>query len=158
MKIDGLPGKALDSAHKDWIEIKSYNFGLVQVVSETASSAGGATAGHAHFGDFQISKFVDKSSAKLFEACARGTHIPKVILHVNRAGGSQQRYLEITLEQVLISSFTHSASTEGDLPIEHFTLNYAKIKTAYTQQKRSDGQGGGQIAGGWNRTTNKRYA
>ena len=158
IKIDGIPGEALDSKHKDWIEIKSYNFGVSQEISETASSAGGATAGRSHFSDFHVSKVVDKASAKLFETCAKGTHIPKIIIHVNRAGGDQVKYLEITLEQVLISSFTHSANTEGDLPVENFTLNYAKIKTAYTQQKRTDGQGGGQIAGGWDRTANKTYA
>lgn len=158
IKIEGIPGEALDAKHKDWIEIKAYNFGLGQEISDTASSAGGAAVGRAHFSDFHITKYVDKASAKLFETCAKGTHIPKVVLHVMRAGGDQQKYLEITLEQVLISTFTHSASTDGDLPVENFTLNYAKIKTVYTQQKRSDGQGGGNINGGWDRSANKAYA
>ena len=158
LKIDGIPGEALDSKHKDWIEITSYSFGVNQEVSEPASTAGGATAGRATFCDVYIKKNVDKASAKLFEQCARGVHIPKIVLHVNRAGGDQQKYIEITLEQVLISSFKHDADTDSDLPSESFTLNYARIKKAYTQQKRSDGQGGGQIAGGWDRTANKTYA
>ena len=28
LKIDGIPGEALDSKHKDWIEITSYSFGV----------------------------------------------------------------------------------------------------------------------------------
>lgn len=77
---------------------------------------------------------------------------------MNRAGGKQQRYLEIVLEQVLISSFMHNANTQGDLPTESFTLNYGKIKINYTQQKRSDGLGGGNVSGGWDRIANKTHA
>lgn len=158
IKIDNIPGEALDNNHKDWIEALSYQFGLSQNISETASSAGGASAGKAFLSDLQVSKHVDKASPKLFEAAASGTHIPKITIHVNRAGGTQVKYLEITLEQVLISSFTHNGNTQGDLPTESFTLNYGKIKIAYTQQKRQDGQGGGNVSGGWDRIANKVYA
>ena len=74
---------------------------------------------------------------------------------MNRAGGEQVRYIEIVLEQVIISSFNHSADTSRDLPSEAVTFNYGTIKINYTQQKRSDGQGGGQISGGWDRIHNK---
>ena len=155
IKIDGIPGEALDSKHKDWIEIQSYNFGLNQALSKTASSAGGATAGRAFLSDLHIAKHVDKASAKLFEASAKGTHIPKITIHVNRAGGDKVRYIEIVMEQVIISAFNHSADTSSDLPSEAVTFNYGTIKINYTQQKRSDGQGGGQISGGWDRIHNK---
>lgn len=87
LKIEGIPGEALDSKHKDWIEIKSYSCAVHQTVSDTATSAGGATSGRSTFNDLQITKYVDKSSSKLFEESAKGTHIPKVTLHVNRARG-----------------------------------------------------------------------
>ncbi|MBI1681307.1 Hcp1 family type VI secretion system effector, partial [Citrobacter portucalensis] len=44
------------------------------------------------------------------------------------------------------------------VPIEVVQLDYGRIKTTYTQQKRIDGSGGGNIAGGWDRIGNKKYA
>lgn len=44
------------------------------------------------------------------------------------------------------------------VPLEVVQLNYGRIKTTYTQQRRHDGSGGGNIAGGWDRIGNKKYA
>jgi len=69
LRIDGIPGESQDSNHKDWIEILSYRHGVRQPVSITASSAGGAATERVSFGEFMISKLVDKATPKLFEAC-----------------------------------------------------------------------------------------
>lgn len=171
LKIDGIPGESLDSKHKDWIELLSFDFGATQTTSATASSAGGASAERVNLSEFCIRKFLDKATPKLFESCCRGQHIKEITLHVNRAGGEQVRYLEVKLEEVIVSSTeiegmaasgqqasTGSADAAQDLPSEVVKFNYARIKVTYTQQKRSDGQGGGNIAGGWDRTTNRVYS
>ncbi|MNH34955.1 hypothetical protein D3C79_955970 [compost metagenome] len=44
------------------------------------------------------------------------------------------------------------------VPQEVVQLDFGRIKTTYTQQKRSDGAGGGNVAGGWDRIGNKRYS
>lgn len=72
IKIDNIPGEALDNDHKDWIEMLSYQFGMTQDISTTASSAGGAAAGRAHLGDLQVTKHIDRASPKLFESAASG--------------------------------------------------------------------------------------
>ena len=41
---------------------------------------------------------------------------------------------------------------------EEISFNFARIKTTYTQQNRTDGQAGGNIVGGWDRTANKVFA
>ncbi|ALM53982.1 Hcp family type VI secretion system effector [Halomonas huangheensis] len=175
LKIDGIPGESLDANHTDWIELLSFEFGASQATSATASSAGGASAERVNLSEFAISKFIDKASPKLFEACCRGQHIKEVVLQVHRAGGDQVRYLEVRLEEVIVSStgmegmasFAQNGGggstdsvhdTRHDLPSEEIKFNYARIKVNYTQQKRQDGQGGGNIAGGWDRTRNRVYS
>jgi type VI protein secretion system component Hcp len=32
VKIDGIPGEALDEQYRDWIEVNGYNFGTHQVL------------------------------------------------------------------------------------------------------------------------------
>lgn len=155
LKIDGIPGESTDDKHKDWIEITHFNQSMSQPASATASSAGGATAERVDFGTFDIQHLMDKASPKIYEACCTGKHIKEVVLELCRAGGDKMKYLEVKLEQVVISGIT-SAGTSGEgFPSETVSLSYGKIKWTYTQQKRADGTGGGNVNAGWDLTANK---
>ncbi|VVN37480.1 Hcp family type VI secretion system effector [Pseudomonas fluorescens] len=156
IKIEGIPGEALDEKYRNWIEVSGYSFSTFQSTSATASSAGGATAGRTTLSHFTFTKTLDKSSCKLMEASCAGEHLKEVILVLSRAGTEKLKYYEIVLEEVIIADYTQNAA--AGIPIEIVQLNYGRIKTVYTQQKRSDGAGGGNIAGGWDRIGNKRYS
>ncbi|TSK08455.1 MAG: type VI secretion system tube protein Hcp [Geobacter sp.] len=158
LKIEGIPGESSDDKHRDWIEVLSYNFSVTQPTSGTASSAGGASAERASFSDFSVVKVLDKSSPKLFEACANGKHIPSVTLEICRAGGDKLKYMEYKLSNVIISLDQPSGSAHAGeaIPVEEIAFNFGKIEIAYTQQMRADGSGGGQVAAGWNLETNKK--
>ncbi|EGI00086.1 hypothetical protein PLA106_28748, partial [Pseudomonas amygdali pv. lachrymans str. M302278] len=43
-------------------------------------------------------------------------------------------------------------------PHRNGTTELWPYKMTYTQQKRADGQGGGQVVGGWDGISNKVYA
>jgi type VI secretion system secreted protein Hcp len=119
----------------------------------TVSSAGGATAERANFSSFTVTKLVDKASPKLFEACFTGRHIKEVIIEVCRAGGDKEKFMEIKMEQVLICNYDHDGG--GDFPLETVCFAPGKINMVYTQQKRTDGIGGGCVAAGWDLIANK---
>jgi type VI secretion system secreted protein Hcp len=156
IKIDGVPGESTDDKHKDWIEILSYSHGHTQPSSSTASSAGGGTTERADFKDVSVTKHIDKASAKLAELCASGKHIANVVIELCRAGGDKLKYMEIKMEDVIISSFQSGGQSKGDLlPTEDVDFNFGKIKWTYTQQKRADGTGGGNVTGGWDLMANK---
>ncbi|KII28251.1 MULTISPECIES: Hcp family type VI secretion system effector [Pseudomonas] len=156
IKIEGIPGEALDEKYRNWIEVSGYSFSTYQSTSATASSAGGATAGRTTLSHFTFTKSLDKSSCKLMEASCAGEHLKEVTLVLSRAGTDKLKYYEIVLEEVIIADYTQNAA--AGIPVEIVQLNYGRIKTVYTQQKRSDGAGGGNIAGGWDRISNKRYS
>jgi type VI secretion system secreted protein Hcp len=160
LKIDGVPGESTDDKHKDWIEVLSFTFGESQPSSATASSAGGGTTERVNFQDLAIVKHLDKATPKLDEQCCSGKHIANVTLEVCRAGGDKVKYMEVKLEQVIISSVQAGGTAAGTdlLPTEHVSFNFGKIKWTYTQQKRADGTGGGNVTGGWDLTANKVYA
>ncbi|QVX16929.1 type VI secretion system tube protein Hcp [Pseudomonas congelans] len=156
IKIEGIPGEALDDRYKDCIEITGYGFGMHQSTSATASSSGGASSGRTSLSDFTFTKSLDKSSCKLMETLCAGRHLKEVVLSLHRAGGDKVKYFEVLLEEVIISNYTQHAN--DGIPSETISLNYGKIKTTYTQQKRSDGAGEGNVSGGWNRINNKVYS
>ena len=67
--------------------------------------------------------------------------------------------MEVKLEQVLISRVgTSGAASDDGFPGETVSFSYGKIKWTYTQQKRADGAGGGNISAGWDLTANKTIA
>lgn len=188
LNVDGVPGESTDDKHKGWIEILSFSHGSIQPSSATVSSAGGGTTERVTLEDLMVTKHIDKASAKLHELCCSGKHIATVTLQLCRAGGDKVQYMEVKLEQVVISgvhakgnsgmggtggtsggtsSGGTSSSTKGAItgnaaldafPHEEITFNYGKIKWTYTQQKRPDGTGGGNVTGGWDATANKVYS
>jgi type VI secretion system secreted protein Hcp len=156
IQIENISGEALDEKYSKWIEVLSYDFGVSQSISATASSAGGATSGRTSVTNFTFSKYLDSASCKLMEASCTGQHLKEVKLALCRAGGDKLKYYEIILEEVIIAEYSQSVDT--GVPLEVLQLNYGRIKTTYTQQQRLDGGGGGNIAGGWDRISNKKYA
>jgi type VI secretion system secreted protein Hcp len=159
LQLDGTPGESLDDKHKDWIELLDFSHGMEQPTSSTRSSAGGGTTGRTKHGDFIISKYIDKASPKLYSAVSSGKASSKAKIEVCRSGGSQVKFLEINLEEVVISRVdiqstngsangaTGSAdNAHAGFPIEQIALNYGKIEWIYTQQKRKDGSGGGNVS------------
>jgi type VI secretion system secreted protein Hcp len=155
LKIDGIPGESTDDKHKDWIEVLSYDWGVSQPTSATASSSGGASQERANFQDFTIAKALDKATPKLAVACAGGEHIKTVTLELCRAGKDKVKYMEYKLTNCIISQINNAGGGEGE-PNESLSFNYGKVEWTYTQQKRADGSAGGQIPAGWDLQVNKK--
>ena len=155
LKIDGLSGESTDDKHKEWIEVLSFQHGMVQPSSATASSSGGGTTERVQMHDLSITKLTDKASVALFQACASGKHFKTVTLEVDRAGGDKLKYMEIKMEQVVISSVQVGGSHGAGEPTESVSFNFGTATWTYTQQKRTDGSGGGNVTGGWDLTANK---
>jgi len=75
------------------------------------------------------------------------------------AGGDKAKYMEIKMQQVLVSKVVaNGEANEEGFPSEKVSFSYGKIKWIYTQQKRTDGLGGGNVNSGWDLTANKAIA
>ena len=96
----------------------------------------GGGAGKVHMSDFSFTARTSKASPQLFMHCAQGKHIKQAFLTARKSGGSQQEYLKIKLNDVLVSS-----------------LEFAKISYDYKPQK-ADGSLDAPVHGGWDLTKN----
>lgn len=155
LQISGIKGESTDDAHKDWIEVLSFGWGVTQATSATKSSSGGGTTQRADFADLHIVKEMDSATPKIMQACAEGKHFDEVILELCRAGGDKLKYMELKMENVVISSASINGGGEGSLPTETVTFNYGKIQETYTKQARKGGGGSGNVAAGWDLEANK---
>ena len=106
------------------------------------------------FQDFHFSTNVSKASPVLLKFCATGEHIKEATLSVRKSGESQQDFMFIKMNDVLVSSY-NSAGSRGDaLPAEQVSLNFAKIEFTIKTQN-ADGSLGGEVRAGWDLKANK---
>ena len=80
---------------------------------------------------------VNKASPLLMLACATGQHIKKAVLFVRKSGGDQQEYYKVTTVTTCSSPRTRPAGPREatPLPVDQFSLNFAKIEFEYKPQK-----------------------
>ena len=146
LEIKEVPGESSKKSHEGQIDIVSFSFGAVQHGSFARGGPGGGS-GKAEFHDISIVKEVDKSSPKLFQACAAGTHFPKSTIYVRKAGDKPLEYYKVELSDLIVSSVQNSGSASGDAVMESVTLNCAKINFTYVEQDAKGGAGKTVTAG-----------
>jgi len=101
------------------IEILSWSWG------ETSARQGGAI----------LVQLGDKEGKALLSRLAKErTKLPTVLIET--AEGDNVEYYTITMSDVLVSSYQSSGSAGGDtVPMDTFSLNFAKIDYDYTRPK-----------------------
>jgi type VI secretion system secreted protein Hcp len=154
LMIEGIKGESNDSKHKGEIEIESFSWGATNTGSHAAGGGGGA--GKVSYQDFHFTTGVNKASPLLMLACATGQHIKKAVLTVRKQGGDQQEFYTITMEDLLVSSYQSGGHSGGNtLPVDQFSLNFAKIKFGYKPQK-PDGTLDSEVTAGYDLKANKK--
>jgi type VI secretion system secreted protein Hcp len=130
-KIKGETKDKAQSKTND-IDVLAWSWGMSQ--SGSSHSGGGGGAGKVNIQDLSFTKYVDSATPAIMLNCCKGTHIDKVVLIVRKAGGNQEKYIQIDLEHVLIASVSTGGSGGEDRLTENVTLNFAKVKFEYFKQ------------------------
>jgi type VI secretion system secreted protein Hcp len=153
INLDPIKGESTDDKHKDWIEVFGWGFNVQQPMSGP-SGTGGRSAARADFGPLTITKSADLSSPDLYMYCAGGTHISKVKLEQCQETGEKVPYVEIELEECMITGISTSGGG-SDRPMESVTLTYDKVKWKNTKIN-DDGSKGDELEKIWNVKENKK--
>ncbi len=152
LDIEGeIAGESQDAEHKDEIDVLAWSWGMSN--SGSLHTGGGGGAGKANFQDISFTKYLDKSSPKLMEACATGDTYAAATLVCRRAGGDPLEFLIIRMENVLITSVSTGGSGGEDRLTENVTLNFAQVQVRYTEQL-PDGAIGEGVDFGWDIAAN----
>jgi type VI secretion system secreted protein Hcp len=150
LKLDGISGESRDSKHKGEIEVLSFSFAETHP-GGSGPGGGGGGAGKVQMSDFSFTAKTSKASPQLFLHCAQGRHIKQALLTVRKAGGTQQEYLKIKLNDVLVSSYALGGEADDAQPDDSFSLKFTKISYDYSPQK-ADGSLDAPVHGGWDLT------
>jgi type VI secretion system secreted protein Hcp len=145
LKIAGIDGESQDSAHKNEIDVGSWEWQVLQESNMQQGSGGGS--GKATVKDLSFVHNVDRASPNLMKFCLTGKHIPEAVLVVRKAGGTPLEYLKLTMSDVVITNVQPAGSSQEEIIKERVNLAFAKIKQEYTVQNQQGGSGGAVTAG-----------
>ena len=135
LKIEGIEGESLQKGHEKEIEIMSFSWGESNAGSFAGNLGGGS--GKVSMQDFHFTVPINRSSPKLFLACATGEHIKGATLTCRKAGKTQQEFLKWKFSDILISSYNTGGSGGADVvPIDQVSFNFTKIEVSYAPQKQ----------------------
>jgi type VI secretion system secreted protein Hcp len=140
LKLAGIEGESPDTAHKNEIEVLSWNWGMTQESNMHAGSGGGAGKATVH--DLVFEHFVDRASPNLSKYCLTGKPIAEALLTVRKAGGNPLEYLKIKMSEVIVSSVHPSGSSAEERIRETIGLSFSKVTEEYVVQNAQGGSGG----------------
>ena len=152
IKLGDIKGESQDKVHKGEIDVLAWSWGMSN--SGTTHMGGGGGSGKVSVQDLSFTKYVDAASHALMMHCCDGKHISKAQLVCRKAGGSPLEYIKLDLEDIVVSAVSTGGSGGEDRLTENVTLNFAKFKYAYQQQKADGSADGGAKEAGWNIAAN----
>jgi type VI secretion system secreted protein Hcp len=101
LKLDTIKGESSDRAHKEWMDVSSFQEG----VSSTSVVGIGGGSGKASFQDLKIVKHIDRSTPQLYLFAASGRHLSTASLEL--VTNEKLSYI-ITLNDIAITSVTNT--------------------------------------------------
>ena len=134
LKIQGIDGESVTQGFEKWIELISFNWGVVAANSAALAEGRGGSVGRTIPQPFSFTKVTDSSSPAIFAKMTTGTHFDKVFLSCRKAGGSDsgtapQAFLKIVFTNAVISTYQEGGIAPTDVrPAESISFVYSKIE------------------------------
>lgn len=132
LKVDTLKGESSDRAHKEWMEVSSFQEG----VSSTSVVGIGGGSGKASFQDLKIVKHIDLSTPQLYLLAASGRHLSNATLELVT---KEKLSFTITLNDIAITSVTNTMQ-DGNVQ-EEVHIAFASIIFTYNENNVSTKSG-----------------
>ena len=132
MKItkNGVPiirGDATAKGHEKWIDLTSFQYALTRNLSSQAPD--GPSQKRPETSEAVITKLADSASTQLAHLAIVGAVSGTITVQVDfvKTDPFNITYLTVTLQDVIITSFSMTGGRARGQPMEQFTLNYTKI-------------------------------
>ena len=147
LEYEGIKGNVTADGYKDHIAVDSVNFGVGRGISMEAGNLSNRESTRPSLSEISLTKAADNSVTAIFKEAVTGSAGKKVVIKFVRTGADKvQEYMDYTLENCLVSSYSMSASAEGE-PMESISLSYSKIMINYSDFDKTNKSGNPQRVG-----------
>jgi len=131
MKVDGIDGSVTATGHEKWIELDSAQVGVNRHITNSTGRGVNREASAPSVSEIVVTKVLDDASTGLFKASLWGEGKKVKIDFVKTDKNKIEPYLQLELENTLVSSYSCSGHGGGDgahaRPMESLSLNFTKI-------------------------------
>ena len=141
-----IVGESQRAGHEGEIEILAWSFGGSNPSS--IGIGGGGGTGKVTLTELTVTKYLDASSAELFQAMCKGDHFPEAKLTAYKSGGDALPYFTMEFEEMYPTSMSSGGSMGEDVFTESVTFAFGKVVVTYSEQG-ADGTAGGDHVGQW---------
>lgn len=130
VRIGGIAGDARDIVHKNWFEIISLDQGAHRWTQKDASIAYLPKESNSEGeGKITVTRYARNAIPDVYTACVNGTYISTVTLDVPVGKGRDDKYVKLTLSDVIISEVNlHRPEINRGVPIEQITMNFENAR------------------------------
>ena len=131
MLYDGIKGNVTADGFADHIAIDNVSFGVGRGITMEAGNMSNREATRPTISEINLTKYADTSVTSLFKESVTGSAGKTVVIKFVRTGAdSVQEFMNYTLENCLVSSYSITADAEGE-PVENIALSFSKIMISY---------------------------
>jgi type VI secretion system secreted protein Hcp len=143
LEYEGITGDVTADGHDKWIEVTSASWGVGRGISTVVGAAENRESTTVSVSEVVFSTTMDTASGYFWNDLCHNEDGKTAKIHFTSTGdGSANVYLEVTLEDSLISGMSFSSA--GDRPAISLSVNFTKIETKYMEQAT----GGAEATGG----------
>lgn len=152
MRLKGIDGESIDPNHVNWIVIESMSSAIQRSIRDVDARGMERVRGRTSTPDVVVFRYLDKSSAQLFQSCVNGDYYESVDIHFCKRGldytyfndesqeafttklsDFQQTYLKYRLFDVVVRSYSfHGSAHSLPRPCEAITISYRVVEWEYT--------------------------
>jgi type VI secretion system secreted protein Hcp len=122
MKYDSIYGDVTEPAHRGWIEVMSFQFGVGRGLSNPTGGSADRESSAPSVSEIVVTKKTDAASTRLRNESFRGEPTSAIIEFVKEG----RVYLRYEMSDTMVSGY--SLSGGGDRPTESLTLNFTKVE------------------------------
>lgn len=123
--VDGVAGDSRDERYPGWLDVLAWSGAISWFRNEDEGME------FCQFQDLCITKWVDRSSPKLYRACAHKTKFPHATLEIRYAGGDREKAYVYKFHEVTITSCSMGGSAGEDRLTENISFGFTKVEWIY---------------------------
>ena len=137
-KDGSIKGNVTAEGFEEQLELLSCQWGAGRALTMETGRMSNREATRPSISEVTVSKYLDKSSPLLFEQACIGKEGKDVIVRVVQTGGDTiEAYVEYTLTNCLLASYSVSCSGDGE-PLESLSLSFDSIELNYIDQDQKN--------------------
>ena len=161
MQVSGVDGQVSAQGFSNWIELESVDLDISRHLNTQSGNIASREGSKPSLSEIEIKKFVDPATPDLFSNALTGKALNgDVVIAYTTTGSNPSTYLQVTLSDVIVSSYGLSAdflgagekqdeeskTAKNKHPIENIKLNYTKIEVQFTPHDKSGKAGSPKVA------------